>query len=142
MAPLSMYRMRDWSVPAVPITCAGTVLVDVVLFEGQQGLQALSLASIFEQACLLQLQAAHLFAQLLILLPDMAEVEIARPQAAQAGTRAMEKPFPAATSGRWPSSVSSRTEEASAAVGLGLRTCTANPMIWSTRTLTRNRMFL
>ncbi len=63
---------------------------NVLLFKRKQRLQPLPLAGVFKQARLFQLEAAHLFAQVLVLLAHVAQVEIIGPQATHTRTGTMQ----------------------------------------------------
>src|ERR1035441_10663476 len=71
----------------------GYGLVDVLLLEGGEGLQALALAGILKQGGLLQPQTVDRLLQIPVLLADAAQVEIVHPHALDAELGAVNNPL-------------------------------------------------
>ena len=75
------------------MTCAATVVGDIVLLKVQKRLQTMSLDRILRKRGLLQSQTRNLFLQIVVLLPRMSQIDIVRPRMPQVIPKSMKKPL-------------------------------------------------
>ena len=93
---------RDWSLPLEPMACAARAGVDVAVLEVEQGLKTLSLAGIFKERGLFETQAVDGFLQILILLADVAKIDVVLPEVDEAYLGAMDCIFRRSDDGLLP----------------------------------------
>ncbi len=81
----------DRSLPLVPMTCAATVVGDVLLLEREQLLQAAALRRVLHKGGLLLAEARDLLLQLLIALTRVAQVNVVGPETAHTCAAAVQE---------------------------------------------------